>query len=154
MACVARACLPVVSETTVAFPSSGSLLGGPGASGTLGAGGGGRYFRIGNYVEESFARTGSVTGLSVNFRMSDATNTFCGAGTLLRWAVKLNGTTVGQYSWTQGTGTGDKTIIQSWTFAAVSPAGGMITIRYEALDTVCSGGGSWNWYPGGTATMR
>jgi hypothetical protein len=31
---------------------------------------------------------------------------------------------------------------------------GEITLRYESTTSVCSGGGSWDWFVGGTATLE
>ena len=41
------------------------------------------------------------------------------------------------------------------TFSAVAGtgAGDEYTLRYEATATVCPGGSSWNWFPGGTAIL-
>ena len=84
--------------------------------------------------------------------MNDGTTTYCSVGTL-SWAVKVNGTTVGSYSFAGGSGGTDKTIKESYSFSAIALVSGQITIRLEATTTVCSGGSSWNWYPGGTATV-
>ena len=143
--CIGGVC---VSSTTVSFPTSGSVMS---SGGTLGSGGGGAYYISGAYVEEKFSRTAPISRLDVDFKMSDSTSSYCSVGTLT-WAVKLNGTTVGTYSWAGGTSGGDKTIKQSYTFSPLSMSG-TVAIRFEATTTVCPGGGSWNWYPGGTATL-
>jgi hypothetical protein len=44
-------------------------------------------------------------------------------------------------------------IKQTYSFAPIAPISGQVTIRLEATSTVCSGGSSWNWYPGGTAIL-
>ncbi len=143
----------VQPSTTVTFPSTASTTYGtyPG-SGTLGAGGGARFYVSGDYVQESFSRATAATKLTVNFRMSDNTSSYCTVGTLT-WNVLVNGTVVGSYSWLGGSG-GDKTIAQTYSFASIAPVSGKFTLRYQATRTVCSGGGSWNWYAGGTATLQ
>ncbi|MBL8715061.1 MAG: hypothetical protein JNL79_03650 [Myxococcales bacterium] len=146
IACIAGGC----ATTTVPFPNTTSTT----SSGTLGAGGGGMYFTTGSFVEERLARVAPVSKLDLAIKMSDATSG-CGLSATHTWAVKVNGTTVGSYSWVGGAGgaSSDKTIKQTYTFASIAPVTGQITVRLEATTTVCSGGGSWNWYPGGTVTF-
>jgi hypothetical protein len=69
--------------------------------------------------------------------------------------VLVNGVVVGSYSFPGGAGGGTtRTFTPSFTFAAIAPgAGSTFTIRLEATTTVCSGGGSWNWLPDGTAVL-
>ena len=88
--------------------------------------------------------------------MSDQTDSFyCSVGTL-HWNVKINGTVVATYSWPGGTSFGGTSweIKGTVAFPAVSPASGNFDLRIEATDTVCAGGGSWNWQPGGTITVN
>ena len=146
-ACVNSACVPLLISQSVVFPATTSTT----RTGTLGAGGWG-WFQTGDYVQSAFARTESIRQLSLNFLMSDATSG-CAVGTTLTWAVKVNGTQVGTYSWTGGQATGDKTLAPTFGFAPMAPVSGTFTLRLEALTTVCSGGGSWNWKAGGTATV-
>jgi hypothetical protein len=141
--------------TTVTFPSTASST--KNSSSTiitpLGAGGGGVHYVTGEYCEESFPRATPVSKLDLDFRMSDLT-TGCSTGATLSWDVKLNGTKVGSYSFVSTSGFGDRSIVQSFTFGAIAPASGAFTIRLEATTTVCPGGSSWNWYPGGTAKLQ
>jgi hypothetical protein len=147
--------------TTVTFPATTSTVG-ISPAGTLGAGGGGKYWKTLDFVTETFARSAPVTKLTVNFKMSDVTTDYCKPGTL-SWKVMVNGTQVGTYSWAAGSVKfnpifsvpgPDKTISQTYSFAAIAPTAGNVTLRIEATSTVCPGSGSWNWYPGGTATME
>jgi len=151
--CTAGACVPPVVTTTVSFPSSTSAT----KSGTLGGGGGGVFWNSGDYVSQSYARAVSATKLTINLTMSDRTSNYCFVGAL-NWNVMVNGTVVGTYSWTGGTTSGylgpDRPISKSFTFAAISPVSGNFTLRIQATNTVCSGGGAWNWYPTGTATLQ
>jgi len=121
----------------------------------MGAGGTGRFYAAGDYVEQAYARSTSATKLDLTFKMVDFTDyTWCYTGTLA-WKVMVNGTQVGTYSWVAGYSFGaDKPITKSYTFGAIAPVSGMFTLRMESTTAVCSGGGSWNWYAGGTATLQ
>lgn len=147
---------PLDGGTTVVFPSTTSKTYNTatgGTTGTLGAGGGGAFFVTGTYCEQSFPGPVTVSRLDMNFRMSDLT-TGCSAGKTLTWAVSLNGTKVGSYNFTSTSPAhGDRTLVESYTFAPVAAVTGSFTIRITATSTVCPGGSSWNWYPGGSATM-
>jgi hypothetical protein len=149
---VGGACVSL--ETTVTFPSATSTSGGPTASGTLGAGGGGVHFIAGDFLSQTFTRTTSTGRLTLSFTMSDFTNSSCSVGTV-SFNVLVNGVVVGSYSFPGGAGGGTtRTFTPSFTFAAIAPgAGSTFTIRLEATTTVCSGGGSWNWLPDGTAVL-
>lgn len=154
--CTGGACVPPTITTTVTFPSTTSTT----KSGTLGTGGGGKFYQTGDYVTQTYPRTASASKLTVNFKMSDNTSDYCYVGSL-KWNVLVNGTVVGSYSWTGGTtpwlsGTGpDQTIAKTFTFTApIAAVSGNFTLRVQATSTVCSGGGAWNWYPGGTATLE
>jgi hypothetical protein len=119
---------------------------------TLGAGGGMLHYQAGSYLEDKIPRATPVTKIDFNFKMYDGTTTTtCTPGTLT-WAVKLNGVDIGKYSWVGGT-SADKTVIESYSFPPIAPIDGVIKVHIEATTTVCSGGGSWNWYSGGTATL-
>ena len=137
------------------FPSSDSLLH---TGGELGEGGGGRYYVVGNYLEESFSGTGleAIAGMTIDFEMDDQTNSSCTVG-LLTWDVTVNGVGVGNYGYEGGTTAGRTSFFESYSFADVAGEGAdgdSYTVRLEANETVCPGGGSWNWFPGGTITMR
>lgn len=48
----------------------------------------------------------------------------------------------------------DKTISKVFTFSPIAPAvGGTFMVRCEAVDPVCTGSGSYEWYPGGSVTL-
>ena len=138
---------PTVSIVT--FPSTSSSLGGP--AGTVPLGTTGARFRTGDYVQEAFTRTTATSRLDLNFQMADLTSG-CAVGQSLTWNVLVNGIVVGTYGFAGGSGVNPRTITGTYTFA--SQAAGSTTIRLEATSTVCSGGSSWNWIAGGTATLR
>ncbi len=135
----------------VVFPSTTATVGGPDGTGTLGSGGGGLRFQAGDFVQQAFTTTYATTALDLQFDMTDVT-AGCAVGQPLSWNVLVNGAVVGTYGFPGGSGTSPRTITQSYTFASV-PAGS-VTVRLEATTSVCSGGGSWNWVAGGTATIR
>ena len=141
--------------TTVTFPDTTSTTydSVDGVKSTLGSGGGGVFYVSGTYCEQTFPRATSVSELDLDFRMADLT-TGCSTGATLSWNVEVNGTVVGTYSFVSASDFGDRTIVESYTFAPIAPVSGGFTLRLEATSTVCSGGSSWNWYPGGTATMK
>ena len=146
---------PLDGGTTVTFPSTTSTTYNTatgGTTSTLGSGGGGAFYVTGTYCEQSFPRATSVSRLDMSFRMSDLT-TGCSTGATLGWDVSVNGTKVGSYSFVSASSFGDRSIVESYTFASIAPVGGNVTLRITATSTVCPGGSSWNWYPGGTATM-
>ncbi len=126
------------------------------SSGPLGAGGGGGFFTAGVYAETTFARASNASALDININMSDYTSASCGVGTALSWYVIVNGKIVGSYSWPQGSPGGGATrnITKGFTFAHIAPSAGNFTVRFEATSTICKGGGSWNWLPGGTLFLR
>jgi len=150
-ACVISTAIPVT------FPSTTSIRSGPssGTPGPLGAGGGGTAFQIGDAVEQTFTvRPSSVNAIDVNFTMSDLTSG-CAVGMAMSWNVLVNGTVVGSYGWAGGSGVSPRAVMQSYTFAPVAPMmTNQFTLRFVAATTVCSGGSSWNWFPGGTVTFR
>jgi hypothetical protein len=144
-----------VDEWTGEFPSEDSMYH---TGGLLGSGGGGAYFVAGNYLEESFAGTGmsDLTGMTLEFAMSDFTNSACTVG-LLTWDVTVNGVGVGTYGYEGGSMWERIEFFESYLFAPIGgegPSGDEYNIRLEANETVCPGGGSWNWFPGGTIQLR
>jgi len=143
-------------SVTVEFPSATSTACSFGSCAAVGTGGGGRYYRTGDYVEQAYAGTGltSVTRLDVMFDMDDLTSG-CAVGQPLSWNVLVNGTIVGTYGYTGGSSMGRFTTTRSYTFAAVAGVGpgSQYTLRFEATTTVCPGGSSWSWFPGGSATL-
>lgn len=141
-----------MSPPPVTFTSSSSTVGGPSGGGTLGAGGGGARFQSGDYLEQTITTTITATSVDLSFQMSDFTGG-CAVGQPLSWNVLVNGVVVGTYGFAGGTGVNPRTITGSYTFAAVA-AGTPITIRLQATTTVCPGGSSWNWFPGGTAAFH
>lgn len=124
----------------------------------LGVGGGGKFFHAGDYVSEGFDRADPVTKISLSLRMSDYTSTYCAVGTL-RWAVYVNSVHVGTYSWVGGKTApsavpGPDRVVSVSFPCAVSSWSGKVWIKVVAVDTVCTGGGNWNWYAGGTVTLE
>jgi len=65
----------------------------------------------------------------------------------------LHNTVVGSYSWVSASAS-SHTVSETYTYAAIAPVAGEFTIEMIATSTVCPGGGSWNWNPGGTATIE
>ena len=136
---------------SVEFPSMTSST----RTGTLGAGGGGAWYVTGDYIQQTFAGTGlaAITRLDVSFEMDDlTTSSACPVGPL-SWNVLVNGRVVGAYGYAGGAAMGRIRISMSYTFASVAAAAGAFTLRYEATSTVCPGASSWNWFPGGNATL-
>ena len=147
---------PDTGVTSVTFPSSGSTTYATyaGTTTTLGTGGGGVHYQAGDYCEEAFPRATSISKLTLSFTMSDLTSG-CAVGATHSFAVKVNGTSVGTYSFvTPALSAGTQTISKSYTFSSIAPLSGKVTLRLEATTTVCGGGSSWNWNPGGTTTMN
>jgi len=143
----------------VGFPtSSATVCNASGYCRSLGGGGGGSYYRAGDYLQETLVGTGvsSITGLDLSFDMDDHTTTYCTVG-LLEWDVSVNGTVVGTYSYTGGSQLGRISFNESYSFATIVGSGpnrDNYTIRLQATTTVCPGASSWNWFPGGTATLN
>lgn len=144
---------PVLSAT---FPTSSATVCSFGACTMLGAGGGGAYFQASDYLEQSVTFSlASISELTLAIRMSDLTSG-CAVGLPNTFDVSVNGVVVGSYGWTTGAvPAGDRDILETYSFAPVTAvAGSTYTIRITATTTVCPGGSSWNWYPGGTASAR
>jgi hypothetical protein len=142
----------VPSPTDVSFPTTTSTCAGPDSPGALGSGGGGVRYQTGDSVSQTYAGATSSTELILDFTMSDET-AGCSAGVTLDWNVELNGTVVGTYSWVSASAS-SHTVSETYTYAAIAPISGEFTIELIATSTVCVGGGSWNWNPGGTATIE
>ena len=109
-------------------------------------------------MQQSYNRGVCATSLDIDITMSDYTDgCYCFVGTL-NWNVLVNGTIVGTYSIPGGTSCGGGTtfnIKRTYAFpSAITPSAGTFTIRLQATSTVCSGGYSWNWVPGGSATLK
>lgn len=139
------------------FPRSSSKINttfGPPSS--LGAGGGGVMFVDGNWVGDKFL-TGvtSVSHADLFFEMDDWTNGACPVG-WLDFDVVLNGTVIGSFSYEGGHTLKRIPFNLSLDFAPVAglgPAGDGYKIAYVAQETVCPGGGSYNYFPTGLATL-
>ncbi|MFT7520318.1 MAG: hypothetical protein ACI9MC_002463, partial [Kiritimatiellia bacterium] len=126
--------------------------------GKLGSGGGGRFSRKGDNLTEVFTATEvrKVTALDWDLEMNDSTSKSCKVGTL-SFTVQINGTKVDTYSYLGGSSKGRIKFSDSATFSTISGTGtdkDTYTLNIVANETVCSGGGSWNWYPGGTFTLN
>jgi len=145
-----------VDAATLEFPSSISTTS---AATTLGAGGGGAMYTEGSFINQDFPSTGTsiVTGLDMSFAMSNLT-TGCAldAPEIYRFNVLLNGVLVGDYL--MDAGSGDPTTFElSYSFPPLYGTGADVddySIEIVAQSTVCSGGSSWNYYPGGITTLR
>jgi hypothetical protein len=159
--CYMGACLP--TGTTITFPAktSTTFRVSDMKTGTLGDGGGRVFRSAGDYVQDTITRSTPITKVTVNFKMSDGTSDLCVVGTL-NWNVYINGSVVGSFSWPGGktpyvgasTPMGpDQTINKTIAFASIAPASGGFSIKFQATNTVCPGGGEWNWYAGGVATV-
>ena len=138
--------------TDVSFPTTTSTCAGQ-SPGPLGTGGttGFRWLAA-DSVSQAYARPAPSVELVLDFSMSDSTGG-CGTGVTLDWNVELNGTVVGAFSWVAGSAT-THTVSQTYTYTAIAPLAGEFTIDVVATSSVCSGGGSWDWIPGGTAAIE
>jgi len=89
--------------------------------------------------------------------MSDLTGG-CAVGATHTFNVMVAGRSVGTYAFVTGAAPAlRRTISERYSFAGTPASGGgatsdAYTIRITAATTVCSGGSSWNWFPGGTAS--
>jgi hypothetical protein len=149
--CGAELAEPAVVTGTVEFPSASSSV----PRGSLG--GLGTFYIAGDYVTQTFTGTGlsSVTELDLAFDMHDGTGSSCSVG-IMSWDVSVNDTTVGSYSFEGGLSLGVVPIEQLYTFPAIAGTGvdgDTYELTIAATTTVCGGGGSWNWYTGGTAIL-
>lgn len=103
----------------------------------------------GHSVTETFTGTGlaSITGLDLSFNV---TWNNLNSGASVDWAVLVNGTGVGVWSWSQPDGTGPVNL--SYLFPSIA-GGGTYTIRMAVTNEVPSGRGSIAiGYPG-SATL-
>jgi hypothetical protein len=74
----------------------------------------------------------------------------------LDFDVELNGTVIGSFSWLGGLSLGTFTVTQTYVFPPVAGGGPTLDgyrIRIISRDTVCPGGGSYNYFPGGRLTL-
>ncbi len=141
------------------FPRSTSKISstfGPPTS--LGAGGGGVLFVKGNWVGDKFTGTGvgSISTADLDFEMDDLTNGFCFVG-VLNFDVEINGVIVGSYNYTGGGGIGAFPVSVSYAFAPIAGGGPTFDgyrVRIIARETVCPGGGSYNYFPGGLMSLN
>jgi hypothetical protein len=148
---------PTLPGGDVAFPTDASTsCYAMGGCMPLRSGGGGVHYVSGDSLEETvtFAAP-SISGLSLSFDMDDLT-AGCAVGAVNTFAVLVNGTRVGTYSFTSapsGTAVGRTSFNERYTFASIAGtgAGDRYTVRLEATSTVCPGGSSWNWFAGGVA---
>ncbi len=156
--CTGSSC--VGTTTPLTFPSTTSTT----KSGALGVGGGGRFYQVGDYVQQTFSRSVCANSIDLNFNMEDFTDDYgCSIGFVgtLHFKVLVNGVNVGTYSFPGGTNDSFFGTSTTWAikgtmpFAApIAPSGGTFVVRVEAMETVCSGGGAWNWFSGGTTTLK
>ena len=137
------------SSITLGFPSSTSRMACDSVTNALGPGGGGVCSGAGDSLTQTFNATGLASTNSSQwvFGMSDYTD----AGVLNSFAVDINGTQVGSFSFA-GTGT-HGTHSFDLTFTSPSIAGPDYTLSVVATSTVPSGDGSWDWLPGGSVTL-
>lgn len=135
---------------TGTFPSAGSSV-----VGSLGhfSGKVGYFWSVsrGDMVSELFSGTGlySVTGLDLDFTITD--NVLNPASQMVNWDVRVNGTTVGTWSWAATDGTGPVSL--SYTFAPIV-GNGTYDIGMFVTNEVPSGHGSIAIAEGGTATLH
>lgn len=147
------ACAPV----TVAYPEAAATVCRGTTCTTLGAIGGTRYYETGNYLEQTvtFAGVSTLGSLTLDFDVNDQTQG-CAVGAAHTFDVQVNGTTVGTYSFTTPAAApaGTISLNPSYAFPGIAGTGAgsnQYTIRMVATSTVCGGGNSWMWIPGGTA---
>lgn len=108
----------------------------------------------GDYIDQGFARTASMSKATVTLRIDDQTNG-CSAGSTHRFDVVLDSVKIGQLAWTTplvGTA-GVRTLSNAFTFASRAPSAAP-SITIQAAESVCSGGGSWQWRSGGSVTIQ
>jgi hypothetical protein len=151
--------LPLVSAT-LDFPSKGSRLYDTSSAGPLGVGGTGKIFITGSFVGEEFEGTTVPTVASVDysFEMDDQTNSASCTPGDLHFGIYVNEVRIGGYAYTGGKTVGrfpvSDHIDLKTPVLGEGKSGDMYTIRYEAEDTVCSGGGSYNWFAGGSFVLN
>lgn len=149
----AAACIALTSATasfaasvTLDFPSYDSQT----RYGDLRLGGGGAYWRAGDFLTESFLGTGlgSAVSSTWTFSMSNELNSNGTAPAM--FDVLINGIVVDQFSFLPDRGTIEQ-ISLSNTFSTIT--GDDFVLSIVATSTVGSGAGSWNWIAGGSVTL-
>lgn len=139
--------------TIVTFPSETSETvewTTPVKTAPLGAGGGGKFYREGDRVHQTFSRTSKVTKVTLSLRMSNRVST-ASCPMTLTWGVYVNGVLVGKYSWET---VGLDHVVNASFVCDVAPSSGTVQIEIASLKSVCLGDGTWNWYAGGTTTFE
>jgi hypothetical protein len=134
------------------FPSATSTVG-VSPSGLLGTFGSKTYHLTGDFVQETFGRPYSTTEADVTVSIFDNSGK-CSTAKDVKFDVRLNGASVGSFTWTSGTSASASRQTFSglrFTFAAIAPASGSVTISYVALGAPCAG--SWGW-DAGTVTFK
>jgi hypothetical protein len=137
-------------DVPVDFTRSSSTIFKTGTRGTVASG---LYqWDAGDYVEDTFTGTGltSIRGLTFTLPLLDATSQYCGPVDRWQWSVSVNGTDVGDVHFPRGGSPGATTHYAAIGFPAVSAApGGGYTIRLTSDETICGGGGSYQFQAGG-----
>jgi hypothetical protein len=140
---------PVQAASVVLnFPSASSTLHTGSGNTTLGTGGGGVAYQAGDYVAQTFTGTGLTNATSARFVFS--MDNYTSAGVLNAFDVLINGVDVGDYSFTS-TGAGKLNFDLTYAFASI--AGDSYSLMLRASSTVPPGLSSYNWLPGGSATL-
>ena len=136
------------ATVTLAFPSPDSTLS-CSFTGPLGIGGVGSCFRTGSSLSETFVSTGLFDAISAvwSFQMSNFTN----PGVVSTFDVLINGALVDSYSITGRSGPPEDDINLISNFAPI--AGDTYTLSIVATSTVPPGGGSWDFFPGGSVIL-
>jgi hypothetical protein len=123
---------------TVVFPSDDTTLGGTGISFNIE--GIGPLWRDDHSLTETFAcAEPSINSLSLVIDIDNAMDDFGGTA-MHTWDVRVNGTSVGQFSVI----TGQDEINESFSFSSVAHVGGDYVIQLQATNHVYSGGGSYH----------
>ena len=143
-------------DVPVDFTRSSSTIYKTGSLGTVASG---LYqWTTGDYAEDTFTGTGltSIRGLTFTLPIIDSTTQSCGPVDRWQWSVSVNGTNVGDVHLPRGSAPSLTTYYAAIGFSAVSAApGGGYTIRLTSDETVCGGGGSYQFQAGGeTWLMR
>ena len=140
----------------VEFPRSSSVVSKSGSGlGTISSGW--YIWTAGDYVEDTYAGTGlsSITGLTFTLRVTDATNGVCGYIPWYEYDIYVNGNYESTVRYPRGNNYGLTTFYAAAGFSGpVSAAAGTTyTIRMQAADTICGGGGSYKWEAGGSTWL-
>ena len=112
-------------------------------------GGGGQGYIAGDGVKQTFSGTGlaSATSAIWDFNMSNFTR----EDVINKFDALINGVIVDSFYFVSAGDSADVHFHFSESFAAI--AGDSYTLELTATSTVFSGGGSWNFYPGGTVEL-